>query len=333
MNSFEYAAPESESEAVALLAEPRGQTAVLAGGTDFFNLLQRDLISPRRVVDIKRIPALQQITSVPDGLMIGAAVTLDEIQRDPRLAGYAAVQQVISAINSIQVQAMGTLVGDLCLQPNCWYYRSGYGLLGRQNGESLVAAGRNELHAILGNGGPAKYVSASRFAPALIALGAKVRIVGPAPDQVTLLPLDAFFVTPKDSHQGTTVLQPGQLVTHVWLPMMEGWQTASYEVLQMNGLDWPLATASVAMQRTSGGMVQSARIVLGHVAPVPWVATAAAASLSEQMLTAESAEKAADLAVARATPLSENEFKVQIARAAVKRALLRAAGQLEGDLA
>jgi len=235
-------------------------------------------------------------------------------------------------VHSIQIQAMGTLGGDLCHLPNCWYYRNGYGLLGQRDGESLIDEGRNEFHAVFGNRGPAKFVSASRFAPALIACGAQVRIAGPAPGQVSNLPLEYFFTTPRIVREGVTVLQPGQIVTHVLLPeIREEVASASYEVLQLEGLDWPLASAGVCVE-TSGGIVREARVVLGHVAPTPWVSHDAAEALVGKVVDERSAQAAGDAAVLRATPLSENDYKVQIARTAVKRAILRAAGQLEGAL-
>jgi xanthine dehydrogenase YagS FAD-binding subunit len=335
MNHFEYARPSTEGEAATLLAEHDGNTAVLAGGTDLFNLLNRDLVAPARLVDLKSIPSLGEVTETLDGVRIGAAVTLDTLARHPLLAGrFAALHAVIDGIHSIQVQSMGTLAGDLCLAPNCWYYRSGYGLLAMRDGESLVETGRNEHHAILGNRGPAKFVSASRFAPALIALGARLRIVGPSADEVTLLPVEAFFVSPKTDRQGTTVLRPGQFISHVEIPADGETRSATYEVLQTEGLDWPMATASVSAVLSSG-VVRSAQIVMGHVAPTPWIAHSAAQALVGQRLTEETAASIADLAVAPATPLSENEYKVQIARTAVKRALLRLAEQTstEGGVA
>src|SRR5262249_32936455 len=143
----------------------------------------------------------------------------------------------------------------------------------------LVAAGRNQYHAVFGNRGPAKFVSASRFAPALIAWKAEARIVGPEPGQASMIPLEYFFVTPKSADQGVTILQPGQLLTHILLrdPGDEA-VSASYEVLQMKGLDWPLASAGVCLER-SGGIVREARVVLGHVAPTPWVSHDAAEAL------------------------------------------------------
>jgi xanthine dehydrogenase YagS FAD-binding subunit len=326
MNSFEYASPRTESEAVELLADHDGNTAVLAGGTDLFNLLRADLISPARVVDIKNISSMQGVSLVSGGVMIGALTTLEEVLVHPLLASYKSLLQVADAVHSIQIQSMGTLGGDLCLQPNCWYYRNGYGLLGAVEGQSLVTEGRNQFHAVIGNQGPAKFVSASRFAPALIAWGAKARIVGPGPEDVALLPLEYFFVSPKNASQGVTVLRPGQLLSHILLPeATEQFASASYEVLQLEGLDWPLASAGVVLE-SSGGIVRDARIVLGHVAPTPWVSYDAADVVINRETTPATAHAAGDAAVARATPLSENDYKVQIARTAVKRALLRAAG-------
>lgn len=330
MSSFEYGTPQTEAEAAQMLAAHDGQTAILAGGTDLHNLLRAGLIAPRRVVDLKSIGTLHGVTMVSGGVMVGALTTLDEILRNPLLAAYDSLRQVADAVHSIQIQAQGTLGGDLCHLPNCWYYRNGYGLMGKEKGESLVAGGRNQFHAILGNQGPAKYVSASRFAPALIAFAAQVRVVGPDPDQAELVPLEQFYVNPRSPSQGVTILEPGQFISHVFLPeVRDDLVSASYEVLQLEGLDWPLASAAVCLSG-SGGVVHEARIVMGHVAPVPWLAVDAARSLVGQSVTEESAGAAGDAAVAEATPLSENEYKVTIARTAVKRAILRAMHQLEG---
>lgn len=328
MKSFEYARPETEAEVLAFLNEPEfksGGRAVLAGGTDLIALMQRDLVAPERVVDIKNVASMSGIQASEDGLLIGALTTLEELAESPLLDRYESVRQVVEATHSIQIQSRGTLGGDLCHLPNCWYYRNGYGLLGLQDGKSLVEAGDNRYHAILGNRGAAKFVSASRFAPALIAWGARVRIIGPHEKQEEWLPLERFFFSPRIESQGVTVLKPGQLISHIWLPEAGTVQSASYEVLQLNGLDWPQAAAAACLA-VEGGFICEARIVLGHVAPVPWVAAQAAQLLIGHALNEETAAAAADAALADATPLSNNGYKVQMARAAVKRALLRAVG-------
>lgn len=330
MNPYEYAQPRTEAEAVALLAE-RERTSILAAGMDLVPLLQKSLVKPQRVVDITGIASLQGITADEDGVTIGALTTLEEIARCPLLADYPSLSDVVDGIRAIQVQQNGTLGGDLCHLPNCWYFRSGYGLFGRDRGRSLPEVGDNRYHAIFGNSGDAKYVSASRFAPPLIAWDAQVRLAGPQSEQSEWISLSRFYITPKQEHQGVTLLRPGQFITHLRLPAATSSLSATYEVLETEGLDWPLCTASVVL-RMSGPLVQHANIVLGQVAPVPWVSFQAASSLIGQPVTPETALRAGEAAIREATPLSHNGYKVQLAKTAVTRALLKATGQLEGSL-
>lgn len=330
MKQFEYAHPETEAEAVALMSQ-RADSAVLASGMDLVNLLQKSLVEPSRVVDITRIASLRGIQPSEDGVMIGALTTLEEIVESPLLADYPSLADVIHGVRAIQVQQSGTVGGDLCHLPNCWYFRSGYGLLGMDNGRSLPEVGDNRYHAIFGNAGPAKFVSASRLAPALIAWGAQARIIGPEPDVEEWLPLAEFYRTPRHERQGITVLRPGQFLTHVRLPAASQTRSATYEVLESEGLDWPLTSAAVTVD-VERGLVRRASVVLGFVAPQPWISHPAADVLVGQSLSPATAAQAADAAVSEATPLSENGYKVQLARTSVERALLKATGQLEGGL-
>jgi xanthine dehydrogenase YagS FAD-binding subunit len=332
MKSFEYANPQTEAEALTMLNDHDAQTAVLAGGTDLISLMKQHLVTPERVVDIKNVSSIQGIRPVDDGIVIGANTTLEEMSNSPLLADYPSLLHVVDNTRAIQIQSMGTIAGDLCHLPNCWYFRNGYGLLGVENGESLVETGDNRYHAILGNSGPAKFVSASRFAPALIAWGAKVRIIGPDPDQEEVVPLEYFYVTPKTDNQGVTLLKPGQLLSHIWLPHADQLKCATYEVLEMEGLDWPLAAAASCVDLQAGGIIRRARIVMGHVAPTPWVAHEAQEAIVGKPLNEETAELAGNIAVSQATPLSGNDYKVQIAKTSVKRSLLKAGGLLEGGL-
>ena len=260
---------------------------------------------------------------ISGGLFIGAAVCLDEFLDSPLTDAYPAVKQAIQGINSMQLQAQGTMGGELCRRPMCWYYRNGHGLLAEDG--RMVAEGDNRYHAIMGNRGPAKFVNASRLAPALISLDAQIRIVGPDPEQVQLLPLEQLFRVPQHAGQRENTLLPNQLLTHIILPPDEGRLSAAYEVRHGEGPDQPLAAAAATME-VVGGLVRQAIIVMGQVAPIPWIAHEASQSLVGQPLTESSAEVAGVEAVASATPLSENEYKVQLAQVAVQRAILRAAG-------
>jgi xanthine dehydrogenase YagS FAD-binding subunit len=330
MKNFEYAQPTTISEAIALLADPRQQTAVLAGGTDLVGLMKRMVVTPDRVVNIGEIESLQQIERADDGnVWIGAAVSLADFVDSPASAPYPSAVQVIQGISSIQLQCQGTLVGELLRRPTCWYFRSGHGLLAG-SGRNVID-GDNRFHAILGNRGAAKFVSASRLAPALISLGAAVRIVGPDPDQEQILDLRDLYQTPQAEGQVEHVLQPGQLVTHVILPPHGRQLSAAYEVRHGEGPDQPLATAAVSLEMDACH-VRAAELVIGQVAPVPWAATQASRWLVGKSINEDVAALAGHEAVHGAIPLSDNEYKISLAQVAVKRAILRAVGLETGGL-
>jgi xanthine dehydrogenase YagS FAD-binding subunit len=323
MRAFEYAAPRDEAQVVDLLSSEWGQTEVLAGGTDLIGLMKKLIVTPARVVNIKEVASLRGIEADSQGVRIGATTNLDDLLDSPELDPYPAVKQAIRGINSPQVQAQGTIGGELCHRPRCWYFRNGQGLLA--GGGRMVSQGDNRYHAIFANSGPAKFVNASRVAPALIALDARLRIIGPEPDEETMLPLEFFYRAPRAENQRENILQPKQLLTHIMLPPADDALCATYEIRHGEGADAPLAAASAAL-RVSGGVVTEARIVLGQVAPTPWVSREAADALVGRVLTPDLAREAGDAAVLSATPLSNNGYKVQLARVAVQRAILLAAG-------
>ena len=325
MQAFEYANPATVKEAVALLGSKWDDAAVLAGGTDLVSLMKDQVYSPKRLVNIKNIKELGGISSTKAGLRIGAAATMDELAESAVVRkDFPALSQAARGVTSPQIRNVGTAGGDLCQRPRCWFYRLGFGLLAKdKDGRSLVPNGENKYHAILGNSGPAYFVSASSLGPALVALGAKVKLVSASGSREVAA--DKFFVTPSSDGAREIAMLPNELLTEIIVPL-GGTKNATYEVRQREALDWPLATASVAL-KMSGSTVSSARVVLGHVAPTPWAATEADQLLAGKALTPEVAEQAAKAALAKATPLSQNAYKAQLARVAVKRALLAAVGR------
>jgi xanthine dehydrogenase YagS FAD-binding subunit len=323
METFEYANPTTVQEAVGLLGKRWEEANVLAGGTDLMSLMKDYIQSPKRVVSLKGIKELGGIEKTASGLRIGAMVTLEQLLENAEVkAEYPSLMEAARGVSSPQIRNIGTVGGDLCQRPRCWYFRLGYGLLAKgPNGENLVEKGDNRYHAIFGNQGPAYFVSASSFGPALVALGAKVKLVSAAGSRE--LPVEKFFVTPQGAAARENALQPGEVLTEILVPRAAGVRNATYEVRQKEALDWPLAAASVAL-RMKGATVESARIVLGHVAPAPWRAVGAEKELTGKTVNAATAEAAGKAAVDGATPLSMNAYKVQLARVAVKRALLEA---------
>ena len=322
MQNFEYANPTTLAEAFGSLGTSWGEADVLAGGTDLLSLMKEYLHSPKRVVNIKNIKELGGISKVGNNLRIGATVTLDELASNPMVKGmYPSLIQAAMGVTSPQLRNMGTVGGDLCQRPRCWYFRRGNGLLGQDaNGKSLVANGDNKFHAIFGSG-PAWFVSASSFGPALIALGAKVTIASAKGKRD--IPVEQLFVSPKSNGEREISLQPNEILTQILIPAAG--KNATYEIRQREAGDWPLAAASVNLT-IAGGTVKSATIVMGHVAATPWRASQAEQMLIGKKIDAAVAETAGAAAVANATPLSQNSYKVQLAKVAVKRAILAAAG-------
>jgi xanthine dehydrogenase YagS FAD-binding subunit len=317
MNNFEYANPANLKEAFALLGNSYNDAAILAGGTDLLSMMKEYLVQPKRLVNIKNIKELQGISKTGSGVRIGAAATIEDLLENSAIrAEFPALTAAARGITSPQIRNMGTVGGDLAQRPRCWYFRNGFGLFGTKDGKSLVEGGENKYHAIFSSG-PAKFVSASSLGPVLVALGAKIKVASASGSRE----VDAaqFFVTPSSPDARETVLLPNEIVVEVNVPSARGAKNATYEVRHKDALDWPLVTASVVLGA-------NARVVLGHVAPTPHHAAAASALLSGKTITADLAEKAGAAAVEGAKPLSQNAYKVHLAKVAVKRAVMEAAG-------
>jgi xanthine dehydrogenase YagS FAD-binding subunit len=326
MDAFEYANPSSVKAALALLGSDWEDASLLAGGTDLLALLKDDVEESKRLVNIKNIAELGHIREAAAGVHIGATVRFEELAANRMLREqFPALTDAVDGITSPQIRNMGTAGGDLCQRPRCWYYRNGFGLLALdKNGNSLVTGGDNRYHAIFGNAGLAKFVSPSSLGPALIAYGATIHVEGAGGGRE--IAAEDFFTIPQKPGEREHALAPNEIVTEIVIPSAaRGMRSATYEVRQKEGMDWPLTTASVAL-RMHGDTVESARVVLGHVAPKPWPAADAEKSLAGKSISESTAAQAGDAAAQSATPLSRNGYKVQLVRVAVKRALLAAAG-------
>ena len=316
--------PATKEQAVGLLGTTWGQAEILAGGTDLLALMKDDVVHPKRLVNIKQIQEMSGVAAASQGLRIGALTTLGELADNVNvIKDYPAFAEAINDAASPQIRNMATLGGNLCQRPRCWYFRGGFGLLPKdESGKDLVAAGENRYHAILGNGGPAKFVSPSSIVPVLIAYGASIRLIGPKGSRE--LPLERFYVIPKTDTEREHDLMPNEILGEVIVPPANGMKVAHYEIRQKQAFDWPLAVAAVSL-RMNGPAVESARVVMGHVAPVPWRSSEAEQALAGKSISENLAKAAADAALQSAAPLSHNAYKVQLARVTVKRAILKAA--------
>ena len=323
MNSFEYASPKTAQQATELLSSNWGETEILAGGTDLLGRMKDYVSTPRRVINIKDIPELAGISVGAKGLRIGALTRLVDIADNPLVRQhYRALAEDVSDAASPQIRNMATIGGNLCQRPRCWYYRNGMGLLPTTaDGRSLVLEGDNRNHAILGNTGKAYFTSPSTIAPLLVALNAKVTIQGPSGRRQ--VELEKFFRIPQSNEEREHDLKPNELVVELLVPPATGVRIGTYEVRQKASFDWPMATAAAVLQM-SGTTVKSARIVMGAVAPVPWVSQEAAQVITGQPLNEKTAAAAGAASVSNARSLGQNGYKIKLAGVAVKRALLAA---------
>lgn len=324
MKAFEYASPHSVEDAVKLLGAS-DSSAALSGGTDLLSRMKDYVTSPERVVYLKDIKSLSGIHWDPSvGLTINAGTTLAEIVEHAGIKEHLpALWQSTTEVGTPQIKNMATVGGNLLQRPRCWYFRSGFGLLGMKDGKSLVREGDNRYHAIFMTDGNALYVNPSSLAVPLVALGAKATILGAKGERT--IGVDELYQVPKKEGDRETTLAPGELLTKILIPTGAG-KNASYEARQKKAHDWPLVMASVNLN-LDGEKVSKARVVVYGVAPIPWRSEAAEKAITGQTVSMDTASAAASASVEGARPLSMNAYKVALTRTVVKRALLAAVGQ------
>src|SRR5689334_16089357 len=290
MRPFDYASPTKTDQVPALLGKSWGEVEILAGGSDLLSLMKDEITTPKRLVNIKQVDGLHAISNEGGALQLGTLVTLDRIGSAAQIQhGHPMLASAAGDAASPQIRNVATIGGNLCQRQRCWYFRTGHGLLAQKDGKSMVLQGDNRYHAILGNKGPAYFVSPSTVAPVLITYGAIVTIVGPRGERE--LPVEKFFIIPEQEEQREHNLRPDEIVTGVkLLSKLPAVRAGRYEVRQKEAFDWPYATAAVALGM-NGSTVQSARVVMGHVAPVPWLSMEAAQALLGKAVTQATAEQ------------------------------------------
>lgn len=319
MVKFEYFNPKSLKELPDLLSKKQDESIVLAGGTDLLDMLKERLIEPKRVINIKNIKDLHGIKN-GSGLELGALTTITEIAADPHIQKkYSVLAQAAESIATPQLRNMGTIGGNLCQRPRCWYYRGRqYPCLKKGGTKCYAAEGWNQYHAIFG-GGPSYIVHPSDAAPALQALGALLKVFGPSGSDE--IPLEEFFELPIDNLRGENVLQANEIITHISIPEpAAGTRSTFLKFREKQSMDFAISSVAAILQM-QGNRVKSADIVLGGVAPIPWRAKDAEAELQGKALSSETIEKAATAAVAGATPMAHNSYKIQLTQNLVRRAL------------
>ncbi len=325
MKPFSYVNPANERDAVRALGTDRDKVMPLAGGQDLLARLKDYVAQPDRIVNVKG--ALDAtVTPMPGGgLKIGAGMKLVDLAEHAQVAKlYPAISRAAIEVGTPQIRNQGTVGGNLNQRPRCWYFRNEEFVCFIKGGNQCFSpAGENQFHAIFGSG-PSFIVHPSSLAVPSVAYGATFRLAGPNGERMVSA-ADYFTMPTLKNVETENVLAPNELLTHVILPAPGAVKSGHYEVRFKESHDWPIAFATVLLTM-SGQTVRGARVVMGAVAPVPWRSEAAEAALVGKPINEETAAAAAAAALRDARPLSQNAYKIQVARTAVKRAILNAAG-------
>jgi len=320
MKSFEYQQPASVEKALEFTA---GGGRIKAGGTDLLGLMKNEIESPGTIVNLSGIEELKRIEERPNrGFSIGALASLADVtahsgirKRFPLLA------QAAGSAASPQIRNVGTMGGNLCQRPRCWYFRGDFDCL-RKGGDTCFAVdGKNKFHCVVG-GSPCYIVHPSDTAVALLALNATLLIrdsKGQRP-----VPISQFFVLPEKDVTRETILKQGEILTAIQVPGPPPGNRSVFLKTSERGV-FDFATLSVAIQAdVRGNVFHSARVVLGGVAPIPWFEKNVSEALNGIALSNETAiRKASDQALKDAEPLEENGFKIKLARNLVYQAIMK----------
>ncbi len=323
MKAFANANPRDLPQAVALLRQLHEQGrsgSIVGGGSDLLGMVKERLVVPDVLVNLKAIKGLDQVSTQGDKVKIGGLITLDALSRDPLIRGrYTVLAEAAESVGTPQIRNVGTLAGNVCQRPWCWYFRNGFPCLKNGGNFCYAAEGENQFHAIFG-GGPSHIVHPSDVAPALVALDAEFRIVGPSGERV--VPAGEFFTLPRVDPMRENVLAKDELLVAVHVPPARpGVRSRYHKVLDREAWTHAVVSAAVALD-LERQVCRSARLVLGGVAPIPWRLPKVESMLVGQRITPELAAKAGEAAVEGANPLAKNGYKVPLTKAVVRRTLL-----------
>jgi len=334
MKAFEWVSPATVGEAVRLLkpapagADPDEAARPIAGGQDLLTTMKDYATRPTRVVNLKGIRGLNRIEGdARTGLRVGALVTLAQLEESQLVRrSFPGLAEAAHSVATQQIRNLGTVGGNLCQRPRCWYYRLEEVVCLKKGGsECYAATGENKYNAILG-GGPSYIVHPSDLAPVLVALGASVSVTGATGRRT--IPLDKFFTLPSEGNiRRENVLSNDEIITEIRVPASALAAHSTYlKFKERESLDFALASVAAAVEPGPGKTVKQSRVVLGGVAPVPWRATRAEKYLAGKSLTPDVLAEAARLALDGAEPLEKNAYKVPLAQALVRRALSKVGG-------
>jgi xanthine dehydrogenase YagS FAD-binding subunit len=322
MKAFTNANPKTIAQALTFIADAQKNgksVAVAGGGSDLLGTMKERLATPDVLVHLRSIPGLDQVKQENGGLTIGGQITLTALSSNELVRRHAMVlAEAAGTVATPQIRNVGTLAGNICQRPWCWYYRNGFKCLKNGGNRCFSVDGENEFHAIFG-GGPSYIVHPSDTSPALVALDAKFTLNGPSGRRV--VPAADFFTLPSVNAARENVLKDGEVLESVWIPAARrGVKSTYHKIMDREAWTHAVVSAAVVLEMEKD-VCRSARIVLGGVAPIPWRLPEVEKLMAGKRITPELAAEAGEASVAGARPLAKNGYKVPLTRNMIARAL------------
>lgn len=330
MHTFEFIRPPDSAAAIATAAEAKtaqqgADVRFVAGGTTLLDLMKLNVETPARVVDINRLPLDKIEPTSEGGLKIGATVRNSDLANHPTVQkDYSVLSQAILAGASAQLRNMATTAGNLVQRTRCMYFRdTAMPCNKREPGTGCPAiTGSNRMLAILGTSEHCIATNPSDMCVAMAALEATIHVQGPTGTRA--IPIADFHLLPGNTPDRETVLEPGDLITHLILPPPVARSKQLYLKLRDRAsYEFALASAAVVIN-IEDGRVTRARVALGGVGTKPWRSPEAEAILINQPANLANFRSAAEAALHDAKPQSENAFKIELAKRCLTHALLTA---------
>lgn len=323
MPNFAYVRPKTIQEAIKHLSSDSSR--IHAGGTDLLGCLRDEIFGAKKIVSINHLKDLEGIRMTKEGgLRIGAVTTISELANSKIIQErYPALAKGASEVASPQLRNQGTLGGNICQKPRCWYYRGEFHCLRKGGDRCYAYEGENHFHCIVGSGGICYIVHPSDTAPALVAYEAIAQVVGPKGTR--RIPIGKFHVLPGQDVQKETVLKPNEIVTEILLPPpLQGLRSSYRKVRTRRSWDFALAGVALALQ-FKGDRVEKVKVVLSGAAPIPWRSREVEEAITGKRLDNDTISKAADAAVKNAEPLKHNAYKIPLFRGAIEEELSKIA--------
>ena len=321
MKGFKIAQPSTLDQVTALLSEEKAGCAIIAGGTDLLDLLKSKIIAPDIVIDLKAVPGLAGLKEDKSYITIGAMTTVSDLADSPVIGEkFPGLKQAALSLASPQLRNVGTVGGNLCQRPRCWYYRDTDTICWKKGGSRCYASrGRNRYHAIIGSS-ICHIVYPSDLAPALISLDAEVTIYGPA-GKKDIVKLEDFYTSPQTDVRKENILGPHQVVSEIRIPLPKNNAKSTYYKFKERGT-WDFAVVSAAVSGVVSNRVFSdLRIICGGVAPTPWRLKKTEEFIRGKKIDEAVIRQGAKAGLGDAKPLEENAYKMDLLEAVLDAAI------------